>query len=263
MFANAWTRLSLSQSMSELPALPALLRDGPELVGSSAGNGSGGSGGYSSGGPLDGLGDAVPAYAPGSQVRRRGACSVVPLGLRLWTAPAPEPGRCSATHPLVRTRLHPLPRRPTPAAASPRLPVRRPRRRCRWRARCCAGTTSAARRSSPPSPTLSSWRRSSRSCASRWAAQQAAARTAAAQWHGSGAPRQRRRPSSRPPPHPLARTRADGGGAAGGGAAAAAARQPAAGPPQDAEPRGAHGPHRLRLGRRARRHEPLCPPPHG
>lgn len=65
-FANAWTRLGLTQSLAELPAG---LRDSPELVSSSsyATSGSLPSSTSASGGGGGAMVDAA-AYAPGSQV---------------------------------------------------------------------------------------------------------------------------------------------------------------------------------------------------
>lgn len=64
MFANAWTRLSLTRSMAELPPGPPTGL-APELARSSSSLAS-----VSSGGSMDGLeegGSAAALYAPGSQ----------------------------------------------------------------------------------------------------------------------------------------------------------------------------------------------------
>ena len=73
-FANAWTRLGLTQSLAELPSG---LLDSPELVSSSSYAASGslpsstsaGGGGGSGSSALD-----TTAYAPGSQVRGQTGC---------------------------------------------------------------------------------------------------------------------------------------------------------------------------------------------
>ena len=91
-FANAWTRLGLTQSLAELPAG---LLDSPELVGSSSLATSGSlpsSSSSSAGGGGGGVLDAA-AYAPGSQVRAEGpnvAGAVLGLCL-LCTGAVPTP----------------------------------------------------------------------------------------------------------------------------------------------------------------------------
>lgn len=84
MFANAWTRLSLTRSMAEQPA--GLLE--PELAVSGGGTSLAGAV-AAAGGSLDGLEEAAgPAYAPGSQVGRllRVAAAAAGQGLRMAAA---------------------------------------------------------------------------------------------------------------------------------------------------------------------------------
>lgn len=84
MFANAWTRLSLTRSLGEHPR--ALLAE-PSRSSSAASLAS-----VSSGGSMDGLEGAVAAspYAPGSQVRPGASQMGVIQGSRGSLARCPE-----------------------------------------------------------------------------------------------------------------------------------------------------------------------------
>ena len=162
-FANAWTRLGLTQSLAELPAG---LLDSPELVGSSSLAASGSlpsSSSSSSGAGGGGVLDAA-AYAPGSQVRAAGPS--VPgtvLGLCLLCTGAVPTSRWPLC--VAASVVMPAPLRAFDAAL---LPVLCPLcRKCGWKERCCGGTTRTARKWCPLCSTLSSWRRSWLICGSR------------------------------------------------------------------------------------------------
>ncbi len=186
-FANAWTRLGLTQSLAELPAG---LLDSPELVSSSsyAASGSLPSSTSASGGGGSAL--DTTAYAPGSQVRgRRGFMSAVVAAAQAslqqlcWqrtshqrvqagcyaafcrrprpSLPTPEAPKCSP-------RLHSAHCTPaTPATPAPSLPHHFLCRKCGWRGRCCGGTMRMERRWCPPCSTLSSLKPNWRTCGSR------------------------------------------------------------------------------------------------
>ena len=188
LFANAWTRLSLTQSMAELPAD---LHEA-ELVRFTSARGLS----LATTGSVDDEVAPPPAYAPGSQVRQRrcrqSAALPLPLRLRLCSR---GNGACwhlvARQHLLLRTLVgastqnHDLPARlhKTPNVRSPACPPARPsvppadwpacpciravlccavlccavlccaaccRRSCGQRVACCVGTTARLRLSCVP-----------------------------------------------------------------------------------------------------------------